>query len=533
MAFFSGRSLSIINDLNVEEQWYLYQKTRELKEGLAAGKTMEDFRIKDEDFSMYLLFLEDSTRTKESFRNAAAFHGARVNVFDSTHSSFNKKESLTDTIKMLVGYAGRSLFIIRSKQEGTCTALSESISEYAHKQKLPTPAFINAGDGKHEHPTQELLDEFTFLEKKNWDRSIIRIALVGDLFHGRTVHSKADGLRIFDEVHVDLVAPPELAMPEYYVHRMKANGFKVRIFTSIEEYLEAKEIADIWYYTRLQLERMGEKVLDKAESLRKAVTFQKKYLSKIQDGTKFYHPLPRHREYPVVPTFLDHTELNGWDEQSMNGYFTRITEIAMFGGKIGDDFKGSETAKEVFNDDFIEELEIHSSSSENKKTDMKIGIRPVENGLVIDHIGKGNTISQIWSHIDKIRRILNLNTVASHGVYKSNRTGLYKGIISLPEINDFSDTDVKKLGAIAPECTVNIIRDSKIIRKVRVHMPPRIYNFDEISCRNENCISNPELHEPIVPYFFRSNQGSSGTTGEFICKYCEKPHQFQEIWSDK
>ena len=59
------------------------------------------------------------------------------------------------------------------------------------------PVFINAGDGRHEHPTQEFLDEFTFLEQRGWDDSHIHVALIGDLFHGRTVHSKADGLNVF------------------------------------------------------------------------------------------------------------------------------------------------------------------------------------------------------------------------------------------------------------------------------------------------------------------------------------------------
>ncbi len=68
---------------------------------------------------------------------------------------------------------------------------------------IEKPAFINGGDGRHEHPTQELLDEFTFLEQNNFDNSHIRIALIGDLLHGRTVHSKVDGLKIFKNVEID------------------------------------------------------------------------------------------------------------------------------------------------------------------------------------------------------------------------------------------------------------------------------------------------------------------------------------------
>lgn len=71
------------------------------------------------------------------------------------------------------------------------------------------------------------------------------------------------------------------------------------------------KIAKIWYFTRLQLERMGEKVLDKQGELRKAVTMQQEFVSKLPEGTKFFHPLPRDARHPVLPYWLDNTDLNG------------------------------------------------------------------------------------------------------------------------------------------------------------------------------------------------------------------------------
>ncbi|HOV63688.1 MAG TPA: bifunctional aspartate carbamoyltransferase catalytic subunit/aspartate carbamoyltransferase regulatory subunit, partial [Spirochaetia bacterium] len=118
---FTGRSLTIADDLSVDEQLYLYQKARELKAALIKGEDVSRFRLNDPETCIYLMFLEDSTRTKESFRNAALFHGTKVNVFDASSSSFNKSESITDTVKMLTGYStGRSNFIIRSGLEGVC-----------------------------------------------------------------------------------------------------------------------------------------------------------------------------------------------------------------------------------------------------------------------------------------------------------------------------------------------------------------------------------------------------------------------------
>lgn len=518
---FKGRSISVVNDLSLDEQLYLYRKARELKETARGGHDAEKFRINDLDYQVYLIFMENSTRTRESFRNAGKFLGARVNVFDAATSSFNKNESITDTIKMLFGYSNESCFILRTPLEGVCTWLDQAFEEYAHITEKLKPSFINAGDGKHEHPTQEFLDEFSFLEQLNWKEEHIHIAMVGDLYHGRTVHSKADGLRIFREVEVDLVAPPLLSMPSYYVDKMRASGFQVNIFESIDEYLAQDNIAPIWYFTRLQLERMGEAVLERAPYLRQSVTFKKDYLGRLPENCRFYHPLPRDRNYPTIPFFLDDLPLNGWDGQSINGYWTRITEIAMLSGRIGGDFEGEHAKPREFIDDFVHEALIQETS----KPEYKVGIKPVEEGIVIDHIARGASIGEIWDTIDAVRKILKLDVRSSHGVYHSNRgEGIYKGIISLPDIISFGEKDLKKLAAIAPGCTLNLIRHAHVAKKYRLSMPPRIYNFDEISCKNENCISSPAQHEGVPTEFIRKGE----TT--FVCKYCEREHKFRDIW---
>lgn len=523
---FKGRSISVVNDFSLDEQRYLYQKTRELKTAvLNKSSAVDTFRINRKDFSAYLIFLENSTRTRESFKNAAEFHQVRVNMFDSATSSFAKNESITDTIKMLVGYAPESCFIIRSKLEGTCTWLDYYIGAWAEEHGHSRPSFINAGDGKHEHPTQEFLDEFTFLEHLNWDMSSIHVALIGDLYHGRTVHSKADGLRIFKQVTVDLIAPQELMMPVYYINKMKENGFTVRLFSSLDEYLAQGGTAQIWYFTRLQLERMGDSVLEKAPLLRKAVTFRKDMIEKLEPGTRFYHPLPRDRLNPEIPPFLDETPLNGWDEQSANGYYTRIIEMALCAGHLGNDFSGTQHTEPEFADDFIVEAPI----VKHEKPEYKVGIKPVENGLVIDHIATGLPVAAIWDRIDTIRKLMNLNLRSSHGVYHSNKgLDIYKGIISIPDLQTFGEKNLKRLGAISPGCTLNIIQNHTVVKKFRLGMPPRIYNFSDISCKNENCISNPKHQEHIEPYFIRKRTAEGKDI--FICKWCEKEHDFSEIW---
>ncbi|MCK5735187.1 MAG: aspartate carbamoyltransferase, partial [Spirochaetaceae bacterium] len=360
-----GRSLSVAGDLSVDEQLYLYRKTRNLKDAWRNGGDMEAFRIHDKDLAVYLMFLEASTRTKESFRNAASFHDVKLNVFDASSSSFTKSESLVDTVKMLFGYSRRSIFVMRTRMEGVCLALEEQLGDYADRLGRERPVFINGGDGRHEHPTQEYLDQFTFLEQRSWDNSHIHVALIGDLHHGRTIHSKADGLRAFQSVKVDLIAPPELSLPTSYKSRMEANGFEVIEWESIEEYLSQGAVSDTWYFTRLQLERMGDEIRDRETELRRSVTFKEKYLKFLPENTRFFHPLPRHREKPVIPSFLDSTSLNGWDEQSINGYFTRIVELAMVEGTLGNDFEGESPKRPGKDESFISDIQI------TRKTNVK------------------------------------------------------------------------------------------------------------------------------------------------------------------
>ena len=518
---FKGRTIAVVNDLSLDEQRYLYRKTRQLKEAARTGGDLKPFKIDDRNYQVYLIFMEDSTRTRESFRNAAKFLGCRTNMFDTATSSFNKNESITDAIKMLYGYSTDSCFILRTKLEGVCRWLQDALGRYAEVSGGPVPGFINGGDGKHEHPTQEFLDEFSFLEQRSWNEDHIHLALTGDLYHGRTVHSKADGLRVFKHVEVDLIAPELLSMPPYYVDKMKANGYEVRIFESLDEYLASGKVAPIWYFTRLQMERMGEAVLERAPYLRRSVTFRKDMLGLLPEGARFYHPLPRDRENPTNPTFLDELPLNGWDAQSANGYWTRIIEIGMVSCLLGHDFEGSFAMEPEIKEDFIAEAPSH----EHRKPEYKIGIKPVEEGIVIDHIATGEPIEKIWNNIEAVRKILKLNVRSSHGVYHSFKgPEVYKGIISLPDIISFGEKDLKKLAAIAPGCTLNLIRDSRVAKKYRLSMPPRIYGFEEISCKNENCVSNPGKNEGVVTEFRRK----SGST--FICRYCEKEHNFRDIW---
>jgi len=519
---FLGRTISVVNDLTLEEQLYLYAKASRLKDCLRRNQPSEidKFRIKDNNISINLLFMSPSSRTKMSFLNSAQFHRVKVNDFDVSSSSFSKKESITDTVRMLSGYSSKqSIFVIRSSQEGTCAWLKQALQHYAKKMQLPMPAMINAGDGHHSHPTHEYFDQFTFLEQLGWCRESIHIALIGDLFHRRLAHSKVDGLRVFRTVRVDLVAPDDLQLPESLVQRMVKQGFEVRVFPSLDEYLFAGDCASVMYFTTVHFEQFGDKLKDRQGVIKDAITFRTEWCRYLPPHAKLYHRFPRLMDEGcnTVPEALRKTEFNGWDEEVANSFFIRTVLLGMIGGQVGSDFSP-----------FVEIIPARNgprdavdcpTSPESER------IQPLENGLVIDHIGIGLGIQEIWATISKVRKLLKLNVTGSHGVFETRREGgSHKGIISLPNHTEFSHHELRRLAAIAPDCTLNIVEENAVTVKYRMHMPPRVYNFKDLACKNELCISHAQHFENVTPHFERVDGGM------FVCIYCQRSHRYQDIW---
>ena len=146
------------------------------------------------------LFYEPSTRTSSSFVAAIErLGGSVIQINNVTYSSVSKGESLPDTIKTLESYS--DAIVIRHPEKG-------SAAEAAAAAAKPV---INAGDGPGEHPTQALLDAFTILEEMG-TLDGLTVTMLGDLKYGRTVHSLAKLLTLF-EVKINYVSPEILKMP--------------------------------------------------------------------------------------------------------------------------------------------------------------------------------------------------------------------------------------------------------------------------------------------------------------------------------
>ncbi|WP_101759660.1 aspartate carbamoyltransferase [Oceanicoccus sp. KOV_DT_Chl] len=227
------------------------------------------------------MFFEPSTRTRVSFGSAFNLLGGDVREtigFES--SAIAKGESLYDTARVLSGYS--DVIVMRHPQEG-------SVSEFAEASRVPV---INGGDGANEHPSQALLDLYTIKkELRHHGRELdnLRIALIGDLKYGRTVHSLCKLLTLYKNVSVTLISPQELQMPGEIVEQMRVAGHTV-----VESDLMEGSIGhvDIAYSTRIQEERFATK--DEANLYRGRYRLnQAIYTRFCEPNTVIMHPLPR------------------------------------------------------------------------------------------------------------------------------------------------------------------------------------------------------------------------------------------------
>ncbi|MEH6582006.1 MAG: aspartate carbamoyltransferase [Halioglobus sp.] len=227
------------------------------------------------------MFFEPSTRTRVSFGSAFNLLGGEVRETTGfENSAIAKGESLYDTARVLSGYS--DVIAMRHPAVG-------SVAEFAAASRVPV---INGGDGSNEHPSQALLDLYTIQsELAGRDRGIdnLRIAMVGDLRHGRTVHSLCKLLCLFKNLQVALVSPQELRMPAEIVESLRLAGHQVQESDVLESSITA---VDIVYSTRIQEERFSSQ--EEADLYRGRFRLnQSVYTRHCEPNTVIMHPLPR------------------------------------------------------------------------------------------------------------------------------------------------------------------------------------------------------------------------------------------------
>jgi aspartate carbamoyltransferase catalytic subunit len=301
----ANRSLVTIDDLSNREIEALFSLADEMSDspkeqgGLCQGKIMAS------------LFFEPSTRTRLSFETAMLRLGGRViTAVDIGATSLAKDESIADMAKVVGSYA--DMIVIRHPWEGAARV----VADYAG---IPV---INAGDGSHEHPTQTLCDLYTIRKRRQTIRGL-RIALWGDLKHGRTVHSLIYALARFGTT-ILFCPGPGLGMPEHVLKRLNteykgelksckdlnqerettqfpldaiyltpSSPHQLAMLPDINARVELKAGVDALYVTRLQKERQEPTVEEQEPKKGYPVVDKKLLKGKVFERTLVMHPLPR------------------------------------------------------------------------------------------------------------------------------------------------------------------------------------------------------------------------------------------------
>jgi aspartate carbamoyltransferase catalytic subunit len=488
---FAGRDLTDIHAFTSEEMLYILDHAAVMKKALAK-KDVARYRLAEgQDLLAALLFYENSTRTRTSFEIAAMRLGMRTTGFASAEgTSVKKGESLRHTLDMYEAYQCDSV-IMRHPLDGSARFAAEH---------LGVPVF-NAGDGKHEHPTQTLLDLFTIREHLG-RLTDFDMGVAGDLKYGRTVHSLVVALEKFEGVRLHLYSHETLALPFSLLDLMRAKGADVTVYESLEEMVGK---VDILYQTRIQKERMPD--LSEYDRAKEASRFTPELLEETREHFGLMHPLPIDKTAPSIASSIDLHPKALYKTQAGNGVPTRLTELALALGLLGGDFKGPAFEPTPTDDVFMEERPI-----KQKPLRTDVSIRPLrDSGVVIDHMEpyKEDLLVRLLQ-VRERRDIYRAATVKSLA-----RPGSVKGMLMI-EDRVLTDDELRAIAAVSPGCTVNFVKEAKVMRKLRMRLPGRVQGIVGMTCTNKGCISRAEHLEAVEPVMVAAGDD------KVRCHYCDQ-----------
>ncbi|MDF1595458.1 MAG: aspartate carbamoyltransferase [Acidimicrobiia bacterium] len=258
------------------------------------------------------LFYEPSTRTSSSFVAAIErLGGSVIQINNVTYSSVSKGESLPDTIRTLESYS--DAIVIRHPEKG-------SAAEAAAAASKPV---INAGDGPGEHPTQALLDVFTIREEMG-TLDGLTVTMLGDLKYGRTVHSLAKLLTLFD-VKINYVSPEILRMPAALVEEVGAAGISQTETADLDAVLPD---TDVLYVTRIQKERFEN--IEEYDQVKDSYVITAETMKSAKERMAVLHPLPRVGEIAME---VDDDPRAAYFRQMEYGMYVRMALLALVLGR--------------------------------------------------------------------------------------------------------------------------------------------------------------------------------------------------------
>ena len=305
---FYGMDILSVKQFHRKDLEYIFGVAHEMREMVERIGTFDLLKGK----ILANLFYEPSTRTSSSFTAAMErLGGSVIPINEVRYSSVSKGESLPDTVRTLECYA--DVIVLRHPEVGA----SALAAKYASKP------IINAGDGVGEHPTQALLDLFTILSEIGQVDGLT-VTMLGDLKFGRTVHSLARLLSLFD-VKINYVSPEILRFPAEIVAEINQKNIPQQEYFSLEEALPK---SDVLYVTRVQKERFND--LNAYESVKNAFIINPETMKLAKERMIVMHPLPRVGEITME---VDEDPRAAYFRQMESGLYVRMALLAMVLGK--------------------------------------------------------------------------------------------------------------------------------------------------------------------------------------------------------
>jgi aspartate carbamoyltransferase catalytic subunit len=298
---FQGRDIISIEDFTQQEINYILNTTQTMEPLAKNGTDLLKGKI------LANLFFEPSTRTRLSFEAAMLkLGGNTIGFAEAEIASVKKGENLADTIRTVENYA--DTIALRHPLEGAAKLAAEF-------SRVP---IINAGTGAEEHPTQALIDLYT-IKKEKGKIDGLKIAIVGDLRYGRTVHSLAYALAKYN-IELTLISPETLKMRREVLSTIQSK-IPVTENPNLEKIIPQ---IDVLYVTRIQKERFP----DAAEYAKVKGTYRidLKTLKNAKKDLIILHPLPRIDE--IAPE-VDTTPQARYFQQVWNGTVVRMALLAL------------------------------------------------------------------------------------------------------------------------------------------------------------------------------------------------------------
>ncbi|MCH8542180.1 MAG: aspartate carbamoyltransferase catalytic subunit [Alcanivorax sp.] len=231
------------------------------------------------------LFFEASTRTRTTFELAAKRLSADVLNIDIARSATSKGESLMDMLRNLEAMAS-DMFVVRHADSGA--------AHYIARHATPDVAIINAGDGRHEHPTQAMLDMYTIRHYKGGFAGL-KVAIVGDILHSRVARSQIHALNILGAEEVRVIGPKTLLPADI-------DSLGVSVFTDLDQGLQG---VDVVIALRLQKERMDSALLPSETEFFNLYGLTDERLRHAHPDAIIMHPGPINRGVEIASEVAD------------------------------------------------------------------------------------------------------------------------------------------------------------------------------------------------------------------------------------